>query len=76
VRDRRGLAAALRRVHDRDRALTDDLLLRTPFHSGFWATRAIRAALASRARATRGTLLDVGCGTKPYAAFFASHVNR
>lgn len=70
----RSLAGRLRRIHDLDRRWTDELLGRTPFHSGFWVRRRLDAAVASCASLASGVLLDVGCGDKRYVSVFGSRV--
>ncbi len=44
--------------------------LRTPLSPFFLARRAITRALAESASLVQGTVLDVGCGHKPYAHLF------
>lgn len=72
----RSLAHSGRRVHDADVRLTDHVLSATPFHPSFWVRRRIRSSLAERASVAHGTLLDLGCGTRPYESIFADRVRR
>jgi SAM-dependent methyltransferase len=49
---------------------------RTPFYSGFWNCVRIDKAIAESAKFAHGTLLDVGCGSKPYKKVFAPFVEK
>lgn len=48
----------------------------TFIHPRGLASRALYAALAGLAPAAYGTLLDLGCGQKPYAGLFAPYVTQ
>jgi SAM-dependent methyltransferase len=48
-----------------------DAVDRVPLTSPFYlARRALRLAIGARASMLRGTILDIGCGTKPYRGLF------
>lgn len=70
------LARTIRDLHAKDIRWTDDYLSRTPFHPGYWGRVRIDSAISERAKLARGTLLDVGCGIKPYEKVFAPHVEK
>jgi SAM-dependent methyltransferase len=55
-----------RKIHDKDIAWTERNLSYTIFHSAYWAQKRVRGAIAAHASVANGTLLDVGCGLKPY----------
>jgi len=69
------LVNALTRIHRKDIELSDRHLGRTPFHSGYWVQRRIRSAIINIVGVARGTLLDIGCGLKPYQQFFEPFVD-
>ncbi len=68
--------SAITRFHARDIEWTDDYLAQTPFHPGFWSRVRLDRAIAKSASLAHGTLLDVGCGRKPYQKLFQPHVER
>jgi SAM-dependent methyltransferase len=70
------LVAALAAFHANDIKWTDDYLGRTPFHPGFWGRVRIDKAIADNAKVARGTLLDVGCGSKPFEKLFLPFVDE
>ena len=70
------LYSALTTVHSSDIQLTDDYLGGTLFHPGFWSRTRIDKAIAKAASMAHGTLLDVGCGTKPFEKLFRPHVQK
>lgn len=51
-------------------------LSKTPFYSGFWNRVRIDKAIAFAAQRSRGVLLDVGCGNKPYKSNFEPFVEK
>jgi SAM-dependent methyltransferase len=59
-----------RKIHDKDVAWTERNLSYTIFHSAYWAQTRVRGAIAAHASVANGTLLDVGCGLKPYKDLF------
>ncbi len=48
----------------------------TPFYSGFWNHVRITRAINKSSQFAHGVLLDVGCGSKPYARVFESSVEK
>lgn len=48
----------------------------TPFGSSFWCVVRLRNAIKFAAKMSKGTLLDVGCGKKPYESDFRPFVER
>ncbi len=70
------LIATLSEIHSKDIRWTDDYLGRTPFHPGFWGRVRIDEAIAHNAKLAHGTLLDVGCGSKPFEKLFTPFVER
>ena len=46
------------------------------FHSVYWAQRRLYDAIAAHAKLAHGTLIDVGCGLKPYEQLFEPFVER
>jgi SAM-dependent methyltransferase len=66
---------AIIRFHRADVARHARYLARTPFYSGYWAPARIGSAIRRFAHLASGRLLDVGCGNKPYAAFFDGRVS-
>ncbi|MFZ1702565.1 MAG: methyltransferase domain-containing protein [Pyrinomonadaceae bacterium] len=70
------LATTLRNIQAKDIALTDKYLGRTPFHPGYWSRVRLDDAIAEHAKLAHGTLLDIGCGAKPYAAIFEPFVEK
>lgn len=66
----------LRNFQNKDIIWTDRNLLKTPFHTQFWVHKRIREAIAVHAQKAHGTLLDVGCGVKPYEPVFAPFVEK
>lgn len=55
---------------------TERNLGRTPFYSAFWVKRRIESAVESQRSRVSGTMLDVGCGNKPYEKFFAPYIEK
>ena len=79
ARSRRVLSRAAlraRRFHAADSRLYDQWLSGTPFHAAYWPHRRVRSLLSSRASAASGTMLDLGCGMKPYEGIFAPFVSK
>jgi SAM-dependent methyltransferase len=66
----------LRRLHDADIRWSEQYLIATPLHAGFWVRRRLQAAIRSARARAHGVLLDVGCGRKPYAELFAGRISR
>jgi SAM-dependent methyltransferase len=48
----------------------------TPFGAGFWCRQRLDKAIKAAAAEAHGTLLDIGCGMKPYRAALAPFVER
>jgi SAM-dependent methyltransferase len=69
------MQSLIKQVHKNDIELTDKYLSRTPFHAGFWVRTRIDKAVRLAAESAYGTLLDVGCGSKPYLSLFAPIVD-
>lgn len=67
---------AITSFHKKDIAWTDAFLYKTPFHVAFWVQKRIREAIIRNANFAHGTLLDVGCGRKPYELNFSKYVDR
>ena len=68
--------SAIAKFHAKDIQWTDDYLVRTPFHPGFWTRTRLDKAITQAASLAHGTLLDVGCGTKPFEKLFLPYVER
>ncbi len=65
----------LRKFQKRDIELMEKID-KTPFYSGFWNRLRIDKAIAFAAPSAHGTLLDIGCGTKPYQKIFEPYVKN
>ncbi len=72
----RGLARLAREIQDRDVIWTEKYLSRTPFFSAFWVVRRLKRMIRDHVGHAHGTMLDVGCGIKPYKEDFAPFVDR
>jgi SAM-dependent methyltransferase len=70
------LSTFVQDLHKKDIALTDRYLGTTPFHPGYWVQSRIRKAIKENSSVAGGTLLDVGCGIKPFESYFAPFVDR
>ena len=70
------LLETFRKIQAKDIYLTDEYLVRTPFHGGYWVRTRIDSAIESHADQAHGILLDVGCGMKPFAKVFAPFVDK
>ena len=66
----------IRHLQRKDILWTDKNLSKTPFHAGFWVKKRIDDAVAAHAHRAHGTMLDVGCGIKPYEKLFAPYVEK
>lgn len=69
------LVRKFQEFQNKDLALMEKLYP-SPFYSGFWCRWRIDQAIASAASSAHGTLLDVGCGKKPFAPVFAPFVTK
>src|SRR5436189_4841209 len=72
----KGLSETIRSVHARDIRFSEDYLSTTPFCSVYWVRKRLDEAIAAHASFAHGTLLDVGCGLKPYERFFEPFVEK
>ena len=68
------LTLFLRNVRKKDLEITERFLGNSPFHSAFWARRQLRSAVKEAAIYGRGSLLDAGCGLRPYEGYFKDRV--
>lgn len=51
-------------------------LEKTPFYSGFWCRKRKDKAISLSASYAHGTLLDIGCGMKPYFTVFKPYIEK
>jgi SAM-dependent methyltransferase len=70
------IAALVRNIQTKDILWTDTYLARSPLHPAYWGRVRVDRAVWEHAKLAHGVLLDIGCGTKPYAESFAPHVDR
>lgn len=70
------LLEAFRRIQAKDIYLTDKYLVRTPFHAGYWVRTRIDYAISANAKVAHGTLLDIGCGSKPFEQTFEPYIEK
>jgi len=70
------IVSALTEFHATDIRWTDEYLVRTPFHSGYWVRKRLDEAIARHANLAHGRLLDIGCGTKPFEKLFVPFVDQ
>jgi SAM-dependent methyltransferase len=70
-----GLVKKFQSFQQKDIKLMEKLS-RTPFYSGFWCRQRVDKAIAESASHAHGTLLDIGCGSKPYKKVFAPFVDE
>ncbi len=69
------MSESIRKFQRKDVELMEKLYP-SPFYAGFWCRWRIDKAIASAASSAHGTLLDVGCGRKPYSAVFAPFIEK
>ena len=72
----RSIATIARHIQTKDIEWTDKYLSRTPFYSAYWIRKRIDHAIGVHAHVAHGTLLDVGCGIKPYERVFEPFVDN
>ncbi|HEX3100784.1 MAG TPA: class I SAM-dependent methyltransferase [Pyrinomonadaceae bacterium] len=72
----KSLSEIMRNIHTGDIRWSEDYLSTTPFSSAYWVRKRLGEAIAAHARFAHGTLLDVGCGLKPYERIIGPFVDR
>ncbi len=65
----------IKNVQRQDVQLNARHISKTPFHAAYWVHHRIRQGILEHSHYAKGTLLDVGCGVKPYKAAFAPFVD-